>query len=166
MLGEYSQSNIFPRRVLGLYLYASGAQRQVISVMSHLGISESYSTLVRKLRKASVVAPIHDGTTTLHTANPAVPVNIQNEYAPAPIASNLSAPAPKKAKARNARVPQPWDAGTLRVLSNSMRDMARGVAATGLFASVYDNINMVFQVSEQIMGRTGVFLSYSKLSIH
>lgn len=50
---------------------------------------------------------------------------------------------------------QPWDAGTLRVLSNAQRNMARNVASTGLFACVYDNINMMFRVSEQIMGRTG-----------
>lgn len=63
--------------------------------------------------------------------------------------------AEKKTKKKRAQKIQPWDAGTLHVLSNSMCQVSRSVAATGLFASVYDNINMVFRVSEQIMGRTG-----------
>ncbi|KAJ7438067.1 hypothetical protein FB451DRAFT_1344455 [Mycena latifolia] len=42
LLGEYSHKNNYSRRIMGLYLYATGAQRQTISVMSHLGISESY----------------------------------------------------------------------------------------------------------------------------
>ncbi|KAJ6611846.1 hypothetical protein B0H10DRAFT_2165690 [Mycena sp. CBHHK59/15] len=48
LLGEYSHMNKFSRRIMGLYLYAAGAQRQTISVMAHLGISESYQNLTRK----------------------------------------------------------------------------------------------------------------------
>ena len=45
--------------------------------------------------------------------------------------------------------------GSLRQLSQSMVDMARTVASTGLFATSYDNINMVFRAAEQIVGWTG-----------
>ncbi|KAH7918344.1 hypothetical protein BV22DRAFT_1075903 [Leucogyrophana mollusca] len=45
-------------------------------------------------------------------------------------------------------------AGTLELLSQSMRTVARTVAAGGLFLTVYDNINMVWKVAEQIVGRT------------
>ncbi|KAJ7807573.1 hypothetical protein B0H14DRAFT_3091231 [Mycena olivaceomarginata] len=38
-------------------------------------------------------------------------------------------------------------------LSDSMRDMARSVAATGLYAASYDNINMVFRAAEQLVGK-------------
>ncbi|KZV86531.1 hypothetical protein EXIGLDRAFT_680976 [Exidia glandulosa HHB12029] len=38
----------------GLYLYASGAQRQTISVLSHLGYCCSYTTLVQKLYRRRV----------------------------------------------------------------------------------------------------------------
>ncbi|KAL1728864.1 hypothetical protein EV714DRAFT_213991, partial [Schizophyllum commune] len=44
--------------------------------------------------------------------------------------------------------------GTLRTLSESMRAAARRVASTGLYATVYDNINMVFRAAEQVVGRT------------
>jgi hypothetical protein len=41
------------------------------------------------------------------------------------------------------------------MLSDAMRDMAHSIAATGLFATSYDNINMVFRAAEQIIGCTG-----------
>ncbi|KAJ7267076.1 hypothetical protein C8J57DRAFT_1181731 [Mycena rebaudengoi] len=50
LLGEFSHKNNFSRRIMGLYLYATGAQRQTISVMSHLDISESYPSLTHKPR--------------------------------------------------------------------------------------------------------------------
>ncbi|KAJ7241218.1 hypothetical protein B0H12DRAFT_1189373 [Mycena haematopus] len=50
LLGEFSHKNNYSRRIMGLYLYATGAQRQTISVMSHLGISESYQNLTHKIR--------------------------------------------------------------------------------------------------------------------
>lgn len=43
--------------------------------------------------------------------------------------------------------------GVLIDLSNACRATTRSVAATGLFATVYDNINMMFHVAEQIVGR-------------
>ncbi|KAJ3540608.1 hypothetical protein NM688_g6203 [Phlebia brevispora] len=45
LLGERSQRNSYAKHVIGLYLYAAGAQRQVMSVCSSLGISSSYSTI-------------------------------------------------------------------------------------------------------------------------
>ncbi|KAE9387375.1 hypothetical protein BT96DRAFT_1080381 [Gymnopus androsaceus JB14] len=45
-LGEYSNANNFNRRLMGLYLYATGTGRQVITVLVGLGISESYTNLV------------------------------------------------------------------------------------------------------------------------
>ncbi|KAH9003933.1 hypothetical protein EDB83DRAFT_2237225 [Lactarius deliciosus] len=44
--------------------------------------------------------------------------------------------------------------GTLEALSESMRKVAREVAASGLYVLVYDNINMVWKAAEQILGRT------------
>lgn len=46
LLGARSQINSFPRFVTGLYLYSAGSQRQVFSVLSHLGLSCSYTALV------------------------------------------------------------------------------------------------------------------------
>ncbi|EIM86401.1 uncharacterized protein STEHIDRAFT_57738, partial [Stereum hirsutum FP-91666 SS1] len=43
--------------------------------------------------------------------------------------------------------------GILRQLSEACRGTARGVAQVGLFGCVYDNINLMFRVAEQILGR-------------
>lgn len=50
-LGEYSHANNLSKRILALYLYASGAQRQVISVLSSMGICESYTNLVTRNKR-------------------------------------------------------------------------------------------------------------------
>ncbi|KDR71311.1 hypothetical protein GALMADRAFT_39882, partial [Galerina marginata CBS 339.88] len=111
LLGEYSNSNNWAKKAIGLYLYSTGSQRQLLSVMSHLGISESYNTITGKNSKKEDP----DGKTPLKGL--------------------------KKG-------------GSLRQLSDSMLDMARVVASKGLFATSYDNINMVFRAAEQIVGRT------------
>jgi hypothetical protein len=53
----------------------------------------------------------------------------------------------------------------LQELSLSMRGFARVAASTGLFAASYDNINLVFRAAEQIMGQTGIYISYSSDAI-
>ncbi|KAJ3555923.1 hypothetical protein NM688_g2309 [Phlebia brevispora] len=45
MLGERSQRNSYAKHIVGLYLYATGAQRQAISVLASLGVCSSYPTL-------------------------------------------------------------------------------------------------------------------------
>ncbi|KAI0069829.1 hypothetical protein K474DRAFT_1747000 [Panus rudis PR-1116 ss-1] len=46
LLGERSQQNNYVKSVFSLYLYASGAQRQIIAVLSRLGLCSSYTALV------------------------------------------------------------------------------------------------------------------------
>jgi hypothetical protein len=48
---------------------------------------------------------------------------------------------------------RPHQAGTLCSLSVSMHASTRTIASTGLYASVYNNINIVFKVAEQVVGR-------------
>ena len=62
----------------------------------------------------------------------------------------LASPTPPQKKKRTKQRP-----GTLEFLSESMWEVARHIAATGMFLTVYDNINMVWKVAEQIVGRTG-----------
>ncbi|KIM41147.1 hypothetical protein M413DRAFT_72593 [Hebeloma cylindrosporum] len=117
-LGEYSHANNLTKRMIGMYMYASGAQRQSISVLSTLGLSESYSNLVSKnmRRKETERGEIAAG-------------DLMEEETP--------------------KVPT----GTLYQLSASMREETRKIAATGLFATVYDNININFRNPEEIIGR-------------
>lgn len=118
-----------------MYMYASGAQRQSISVLSSLGLSESYSNLVSKnVRRVRITKEKSngkgkekalgegekvDGNSTEKEAVPMVPT------------------------------------GTLYQLSKYMREETQKVAATGLFVTVYDNININFPNPEEIIGRHG-----------
>ncbi|KAJ6617239.1 hypothetical protein B0H10DRAFT_2384929 [Mycena sp. CBHHK59/15] len=134
LLGEFSHKNNYSRRIMGLYLYATGAQRQTITVMSHLGISESYQNLTHKpctniSRRTRRVSG--------DDAPPAPPPSTPTETSTEPTYPQI-----------------PIKLSTLRELSLSMRNFARVVASTGLFAASYDNINMVFRAAEQILGRT------------
>ncbi|KAJ7832749.1 hypothetical protein B0H14DRAFT_3711869 [Mycena olivaceomarginata] len=146
LLGEFSHKNNFSRRIIGLYLYATGAQRQTISVMSHLGISESYQHITRKARiMINRRRRVVDVDAEPPAVPPCTPTKVHERYSP-PDAEILSA----KIEALKKLVKP----GTLEELSASMRGFARGVASTGLFAASYDNINLVFRAAEQVMGRT------------
>ena len=145
-LGEYSHSNNISKKMLGLYLYASGTQRQTMTVLSTLGISESYTNIVtkKKRRKKASAEPQQA---------------IDNELAtPTPATGNNEASEVSTTKIDLEPDPSNCYTGTLRQLSGSMRARARVIAATGLFSTVYDNINMMFRSAEQIIGRHGVSL--------
>lgn len=138
--------NNMSKRVITLFMYASGAQRQVISVLSHLGITESYSNLVRKEylsidRKRPDIRYNHVGPPT----PPSTPTNSPDPILPIDISTLDS----KIEAIRRKRF------GTLPELSFNMRRGTRIVASTGLYGASYDNINMVNRSAEQILGRTG-----------
>ncbi|KIY43271.1 hypothetical protein FISHEDRAFT_68152 [Fistulina hepatica ATCC 64428] len=59
-LGSYNLGNNWFKRINGLYLYATGAMRQTIGVLSHMGISESFPGLLTKPREAQLSAPMPD----------------------------------------------------------------------------------------------------------
>lgn len=136
---------------MGLYLYATGAQRQSIAVMSHIGISESYPGLTGKPRTTRRRFSKEVRSTSPRRALPPTPFSTPNIDAGTPILSHVD----PEDLALDIRCLE--KGGTLRMLSDSMPDLARGIASTGLFAASYDNINMVFHAAEQIIGRTGEF---------
>ena len=51
LLGERSQKNSYMRHIIRLYLYSTGASRQQIGVLNHLGLGVSYTTLARRGHK-------------------------------------------------------------------------------------------------------------------
>ena len=113
--------------MIGLYLYATGAQRQCITVLSTLGLSESYTNLtsqnIRRKRKVK------------HAEEPNPFIEVPSTDPSMEIVQRT---------------------GTLHQLCDSMRSEARELAATGLFSVVYDNINLHFGSAEQIVGRHGM----------
>ena len=127
-LGEYSHSNNISKRMIGLYLYASGAQRQTITVLSTLGLSESYTNIITKNKRRS-------------KSLKQIPLDA--------VLPELEILPPKKNHSIYT--------GTLHQLSDSLRTQTRAIAATGLYSVVYDNINMMFRSAEQIIGRHGEY---------
>ncbi|TFK65150.1 hypothetical protein BDN72DRAFT_962706 [Pluteus cervinus] len=128
-LGEYSQRNNLVKRIIGLYLYATGTQRQVIGMLSSLGIAESYSNLVsQNIRKSK---PSNSSLENLNEGGQACdePSDNEQKLPPRPDAYQYT--------------------GTLRQLSESCRQGAQGLAAKILYGSVYDNINIGFRAPEQ-----------------
>lgn len=142
--------------MLGLYLYASGAQRQTMTVLSTLGITESYTNIVtknkrRERKKKTTTQTYQDPQPQPGTSSSNAAANDSSALAP------LTTTDP---------VPCTQYSGTLRQLSDSMRARARVIAATGLYSTVYDNINMMFRNSEQIIGRHGMLLVLNNLAAY
>ena len=128
-IGEYSHANNYSKRIMALYFYATGAQRQAITVLSTIGLTESYTNLTfkklkrhRKKKKITGDLELHLEGDTLCTPDEVV-----------------------------------IHTGTLHQLSESMRTQTRQIAATGLYLVVYDNINIQLRTAEQIIGRHGLY---------
>ncbi|KAL1658032.1 hypothetical protein GGF50DRAFT_68075 [Schizophyllum commune] len=147
LLGEYSRENSYFRHVFGLYLFASGATRQLITVLNHLGVSVSYVTLAGRGGKSlawdNISSPEGEidqpGTGTASAPTDGSPTSDFDDEEPAE---------PGQRKTRRARL------GTLEKLSLSMRELTRELVAAHAFLVAYDNINMSWKVAEQIIGRT------------
>lgn len=146
-LAEHNNANNLSRRVMGLYLYASGAQRQNFAVLSHLGLTESYTNVVRNEatdpgaeEELPAIAPSSTATICTPTIDHPPP-DIE-----APQEPETAFPIHKIRR---------WKIGTLQRLSISVRTKARGVAALGLFGEVYDNINFLSRTAEQAVGHHG-----------
>jgi hypothetical protein len=118
-------------------MYSTGSQRQPLSVMSHIGISESYDAISGKKRKRQKKD------------------NRAQQLAQDKIADSIAEDFSTFGRG-----------GSLRQLSSSMVDIAKEIASTGLFATSYDNINMVFRSAEQILGRTGVYNRFFHITIN
>ncbi|RDX50743.1 hypothetical protein OH76DRAFT_1348447 [Lentinus brumalis] len=138
LLGERSQNNSLTKHVVGLYLYITGVQRQLIAVLSKFGLSSSYQTIAGSL----TARDIEGRTEGVQTERDAIGDAIEDDAR----ASTTEAPIPTSPAL-------PPGAGLLRRICEACRLTARRVARTYVCGHVYDNINMMFRVAEQIVGR-------------
>ncbi|EJF59284.1 hypothetical protein DICSQDRAFT_172208 [Dichomitus squalens LYAD-421 SS1] len=189
LLGERSQNNSLARHLVGLYMYVSGASRQLISIMSNIGTiaeieeesdeddldwkpasdqndnnnddgrSESETTIdelgdteaAQNQGKAASSRDEGDQTATRkhreesQALRGAIEDTIERPLA---FASEREVEAPARASGLLSR-----GAGLLRRISESCRHSTRVCRESTLLGHVYDNINMVFKVAEQILGR-------------
>ncbi|KAJ8456420.1 hypothetical protein ONZ51_g12138 [Trametes cubensis] len=184
-LAARSQSNSYVRQVLGLYAYVSGVQRQVLTVLSHLGIMCSYPILTGtvKLPSGSELIPneqeINDdnaeddpgpsevevepsGAATAAATSRTSPTsncdaadeNDEDERAiPGPVDQDKQEPREPGAARSKLKIGLKSAYGLLRLLWDASMRLARGRAHTRILGNVYDTINMMFKIAEQILGR-------------
>jgi hypothetical protein len=165
LLGEYSRQNSDPRKVRGIYLYAKGAARQVVSVLSHLGISESYTSLIHRTppslvgtsepqdsqsRAADANTSADPHTTELRASESIASTGVDGSIRESIVTSTGSQRGPKPR--RKGRRP-----GTLQELSDSCRISTRELAASNLTGHIYDNINLRFKVAETTLSSKGAW---------
>ncbi|KZV77056.1 hypothetical protein PENSPDRAFT_730775 [Peniophora sp. CONT] len=166
LLSNRSQKNSYTRHVIGLYLYASGASRQQISVFNHLGLSTSYVTIAGRGNKNIHLKAIGEIDIDVEDQSSTQPTNnmqpLPSEGAQPPpegqqAADVTNGPAQKKGKKKKKKG-RPKDGaerfGTLDYLSLGLRRCTHVVAQTRLCLLVYDNINFMWKIAEQILGRT------------
>ncbi|KAJ7778908.1 hypothetical protein B0H16DRAFT_1448457 [Mycena metata] len=135
LLNGRSQNNSFAQAVCGTYLMATGAQRQHFSVLHRIGFSMGYSSTIGQGTKTNLA--MSGSLDDIDGVEPGrhAKRNKKNREA-------------KKAKKKRIRAP-----GTLWLLSEACRATAHILASTGLFLIMYDNINMMVRIAEQILGR-------------
>lgn len=173
LLKAHSQNNSYPQAVYSTYLMATGAQRQHFSVLASMGISMGYTSVINQhsgTKKRPAIEAI-DNDSIASTSNisniPHVDPILPEEASITPdggdtvVATDNKEPAKSKPKKRTL--------GTLFQLSAACRTSARQVGSTGLFVTVYDNINMMVRVAEQVLGRKSELaphLRYPKTHVH
>ncbi|KIM79999.1 hypothetical protein PILCRDRAFT_9888 [Piloderma croceum F 1598] len=137
LLKGASQHNSYVHAINSTYLMATGAQRQIFSVLGSMGITMGYTSIIyqppEQIKKPET------------ESNPVV-IDKENNSSQESDEENAEALSRVKKK-RKKRSP-----GTLYELSQACCKTARRVASTGLFITVYNNINMMFRVAEQIVG--------------
>ncbi len=211
LLGERSQNNSLTKHVITLYLYATGAKRQLISVLHKWGICSSYPTIAGSITSGDIpeaqkpnkptrtietdeddededpdwlpdsddsdsasednseVAEEDDlpGDEIFESLDDAVeqaagtsPDDAQEGRASAGARQDAIENAiGHDAPASSSEAPTPFlallrrGAGLLRRICESCRATARRRAHECLCGHVYDNINMMFRIAEQILGR-------------
>ncbi|KAJ8093914.1 hypothetical protein PM082_009785 [Marasmius tenuissimus] len=164
-LGEYSRLNTFTKNINSLFLYARGAQRQITAVLSHFGLCSSYPTLVQKgnplpkqptLTQADRDPPLPSKTTApLPIETPGSDSSDSEGFDDTSSSSSYYPSSSEDSDVDYVRAPKVMKNGILPSLAEQLRQRVRKVIATGLFGGVFDNINFMSKVGEQIVGRTG-----------
>ncbi|KAI0075724.1 hypothetical protein K474DRAFT_1599390, partial [Panus rudis PR-1116 ss-1] len=141
LLGERSQQNNYVKSVFSLYLYASGAQRQIIAVLLRLGLCSSYTALVgsRSLDSRDILSTRKPSGNELEAQTNGVPSSeavADSEFQP-------SSDIPSCGRG----------VGLINRLAINQRTRVRNIARTYELGHVYDNYNINYKTAEQTLGR-------------
>ncbi|KAF8155239.1 hypothetical protein K438DRAFT_1777780 [Mycena galopus ATCC 62051] len=149
LLRGASQSNNYAQSVNGIYLAATSAQRQHFPVLGIYGFSIGYTNIVSSLsRTAQAVA------TAEKTSHEKVAVDSAGDLNGVDDAPGVPAAVFKKKRKKSKNKPkQVRGAGLLSVLRDACMATVRTLAKSRLAGLTYDNINLMNQIAEQVLGR-------------
>ncbi|KAI0697950.1 hypothetical protein C8T65DRAFT_813442 [Cerioporus squamosus] len=143
-LNARSQKNNLHRQVLGVYAYAEGAKRQLISVMSHLGLTSSYPTLSGQPAREAATA-VSDSTAGMRSGE-------QSSSEPTAASESVALEGNTSHEGRTQDASGGREAGLLKLLGRACLREARERARNSVLAHVWDNVNFMFKVAEQVLG--------------
>ncbi|RDB26708.1 hypothetical protein Hypma_005341 [Hypsizygus marmoreus] len=142
LLKGASQKNSFPQAVHSTYLLATGSQRQHFSVLSSLGITMGYTSVISQGSKTDAVNSGEPNQPSASNGDTAAPAH-------QPLITEVDANSDATQKK-----PKKRTQGTLLQLSLACLRTVKRLAATHLFSTGYDNVNFMIRIAEQILGRS------------
>ncbi|KAK7027796.1 hypothetical protein R3P38DRAFT_3315316 [Favolaschia claudopus] len=159
LLRGASQNNNYAQAVNGMYLAATGAQRQHFPVLGVYGFSIGYTSIISSVlgtgngREAAGEKTVRESLYVMTKLNnlqdAADDMNEVDEAPGVPVAQKKKRKKrTKKDKRKRVRSP-----GLLSVLRDACMATARSVAKSNLSLLTYDNINLMNRIAEQILGR-------------
>ncbi|EKM53698.1 uncharacterized protein PHACADRAFT_164003 [Phanerochaete carnosa HHB-10118-sp] len=143
-LGERSRRNDYVKALLGLFGCVKGAHRQLLTVLSHFGLSLSYSSLTGKSKYHTSLSDIQASLEAMETSMGSDELEATSHSGPANTEAAGKRIQKEKGKSK---------LGLLRRLSDVCRSATRSEALLDLLAFVYNNINMRFRIAEEVMGQ-------------
>ncbi|KAJ7036838.1 hypothetical protein C8F04DRAFT_1181176 [Mycena alexandri] len=147
LLKGFSQYNNYAQSIHSAYLVATGAPRQHFSVLGALGVSLGYTTVISKGVK---VAPAPAATEDTATNEPE-PTSDGEDYDDMP-GLERSIRQKSRRSVKHPRAQKDMKKHKTATKQKPRKKKARA-PASGMFVTVYDNINMMVRVAEQILGQ-------------
>ncbi|KAK7029753.1 hypothetical protein R3P38DRAFT_3188615 [Favolaschia claudopus] len=146
LLRGASQNNNYAQAVNGMYLAASGAQRQHFPVLGIYGFSVGYTSIISSTARAGAAKQDESGSA-------GDTVDQSNEVDEAPGVPASPSAGRKKKKGKKKKGKRTRAPGLLSLLREACMDTTRALAKSNLSLLTYDNINLMNRIAEQILGR-------------
>ncbi|KAF7372061.1 hypothetical protein MVEN_00064400 [Mycena venus] len=150
---EASQNNSYAQAVMSTYLAATGGQRQHYSVLSLYGFSMGYSSTISKTFAPKVKAvedPGPDVNATAFDSDNKSSASKNEDEASGASQANKKRRKKKKKGSKRKRVRGP---GIFSILRDACMATNHALAASRKICLVYDNLNLMNHIAEQVLGR-------------
>ncbi|KAJ6584712.1 hypothetical protein B0H19DRAFT_1059083 [Mycena capillaripes] len=146
LLRGASQNNNYAQSVNGMYLAATGGQRQHFPVLGIYGFSIGYTSII-----SSTLGKTAKEETADPSLNPTDDLNDIDDVSPS--TSPSAAPKKKKKRSKKKKPKRVRGPGLFGSLRDACMATSRALAQSRLIKIVYDNVNLMNHITEQILGR-------------